>query len=150
MFPPYLDSALVIRAMRIEPGDAVLDVGSGSGVIAVFAAFKAKHVRATDINPAAVETIRANAARHGLEDRLTAVCADLFPPGVRAAFDVVTFNPPYTDHPASDEVGVGILGAEPIGRTGREAVKQAFSKKTAPLRSRELPLPAQPDVDQGW
>lgn len=102
VFPPYLDSALMVRSMHIEPSDAVLDVGSGTGIIAVFAALKAQRVVATDINPAAVESIRANARRHGLEDRLTSVQAGLFPADGESTFNVVTFNPPYTDHPAAD------------------------------------------------
>ena len=101
VFPPYLDSALLVRALHIEDDEEVLDVGSGSGVIAVFAALEAKHVVATDINPAAVRTIRENARRNGVEDRLTAVEADLSPMDEGGGFDVVIFNPPYTDHPAT-------------------------------------------------
>lgn len=104
VFHPYLDSELMIEAMRIEPDESVLDVGSGSGVIAVFAALRASRVVATDLNPAAVETIRANAVRHGLADVLIAYEADLFPPEETGTFDVVVFNPPYTDHPSADVI----------------------------------------------
>ncbi len=128
VFPPYLDSSLVVRAMRVEPEDVVLDVGSGTGVIAVFAARRARRVTATDINPAAVETIRANALRHGLEDRLTAVEADLFPPAGRAAFDVVTFNPPYSDHPAID------MPERSVWDPGHAAVRRFFAGVAGVLR----------------
>ncbi len=103
VFPPYIDSEMIARVMHIEEGDDVLDVGSGSGFIAVNAAASAKHVVATDINPAAIETIRANAARHNVDDRLSAVQADVFPES-KGAFDVVTFNPPFSDHAATDVV----------------------------------------------
>jgi release factor glutamine methyltransferase len=103
VFPPYIDSELITRVMHIEKGDEVLDVGSGSGFIAVTAAATAKRVVATDINPAAIDTIRANAARHRVRDRLTAHKADVFPER-KDAFDVVTFNPPFSDHAAIDVV----------------------------------------------
>ena len=128
VFPPYLDSALLVRAMRIEPDDNVLDVGSGTGVIAVFAALRAKRVVATDINPAAVETIRANANRHDLEDRLTAVQTDLFPRELPAAFDVVTFNPPYTDHPTAD------MAEKSVWDPGHSTIRRFFSGVADVLR----------------
>jgi release factor glutamine methyltransferase len=91
VFPPYIDSELIARVMHIEKGDEVLDVGSGCGYIAVTAA------------AAAIDTIRANAARHQVQDRLTALKADIFPER-KDAFDVVTFNPPFSDHAAADVV----------------------------------------------
>ena len=128
VFPPYLDSELLIRAMRIEPHDEVLDVGSGTGVIAVHAALRGKRVVATDINPAAVETVRANAIRHGVEDRLTAVRADLFPTVEAAAFTVVTFNPPYTDHPAAD------MAERSVWDPGHQTVRRFLSGVAGMLR----------------
>ncbi len=80
-----------------------MDVGSGSGFIAVTAAATVKHVVATDINSAAIETIRANAPKRHVEDRLTVVQADVFPER-NGAFDVITFNPPVSDHAATDVV----------------------------------------------
>lgn len=103
VFPPYIDSEMIARVMHIEESDEVLDVGSGSGFIAVTAAASAKRVVATDINPAAIETIRANAVRHKVADRLSAVQADVFPDG-HGPFDVITFNPPFSDHAAADVV----------------------------------------------
>lgn len=103
VFPPYIDSELIARVMHIEKGDEVLDVGSGSGFIAVTASATARRVVATDINSAAIETIRANAARRHVEDRLTALKTDVFPE-YKDAFDVITFNPPFSDHAAADVV----------------------------------------------
>ena len=101
-FPPYLDSDLIVRHLHVAPHEVVLDVGSGSGVIALAAARQAQRVVATDISPAAVATVRANAERQGLADRIAAFQADLFPSREQGPFDVITFNPPYSDHPAAD------------------------------------------------
>ncbi len=103
VFPPYIDSELIARVMHIKKDDEVLDVGSGCGFIAATAAATPKRVVATDINPAAIDTILANAARHQVQDRLTALKADVFPER-KDAFDVVTFNPPFLDHAAADVV----------------------------------------------
>jgi len=103
-FPPYLDSSLIIGSMRIDPDDEVLEAGTGSGVIALAAAKTARRVVATDVNPAAVQTARLNARRHDSRDRLEVVEADLFPAIEAGPFEVVVFNPPYTDHPAQEAV----------------------------------------------
>lgn len=64
--PTTMLSARLLRGV-IWPGATVLDVGTGSGVLAVLAARSgAPYVRAIDIAPAAVEATRANAARNGV------------------------------------------------------------------------------------
>ncbi len=120
-FPPYLDSTLMIRAMTIYNGDHVLEVGTGCGIIAIAAAQRAASVVATDINPAAVESVRLNAERFGLSDRLSVVEADLFPAHRAERFDVVIFNPPYTDHPAADVI------ERSVWDPGHETVRRFFS-----------------------
>lgn len=56
-----------------------LEIGCGTGVIAVTAALAAHGpVVACDISPQAVENTVRNAERHGVQDRLRAVCGDLF------------------------------------------------------------------------
>ena len=77
-------------------GDAsVLDLGTGSGVAAVFAAQWAGRVVAVDINPAAVRCTRINALLHGVEDKVEALHGDLFEPVAGRRFDLILFNPPY-------------------------------------------------------
>ena len=79
----------------IPAGARVLDLGTGSGVLAVCAAQHAAEVAAVDINPAAVRCARINALLNGVEDRLTVYEGDLFAPVAGRTFDVVLFNPPY-------------------------------------------------------
>lgn len=74
---------------------AVLDMGTGSGVAAVFAAAWADRVAAIDINPAAVRCTRINALIHQVEDRVEVFHGDLFEPVRGRLFDVILFNPPY-------------------------------------------------------
>jgi HemK-related putative methylase len=73
----------------------VLDMGTGSGVGAVFAARCARRVVAVDINPAAVRCARINTALNHLEDKISVHHGDLFAPVRTERFDLVLFNPPF-------------------------------------------------------
>jgi release factor glutamine methyltransferase len=79
----------------IAPEAEVLDLGTGSGVCAVFAAKHARRVVAVDINPAAVHCATVNALLNRLEDRIEVRHGDLFEPIAEQRFDVVIFNPPF-------------------------------------------------------
>jgi release factor glutamine methyltransferase len=74
----------------------VLDVGTGSGAIALAVADEHPGVRvvATDISPEALALAAENRARTGLEDRVELVLGHLVA-GLRGPFDVVVSNPPY-------------------------------------------------------
>ncbi|MGH2537395.1 MAG: HemK2/MTQ2 family protein methyltransferase [Candidatus Promineifilaceae bacterium] len=74
---------------------AVLDLGTGSGAGAIFAARRGAAVTAVDINPEAVRCARLNALLNGLEGRIEAVQGDLFAPVAGRCFDLILFNPPY-------------------------------------------------------
>ena len=77
------------------PGARVLDLGTGSGLGAIFAARYAAQVIATDINPEAVRCARLNALAHHLEQRIETRMGDLFEPVRGERFEVILFNPPY-------------------------------------------------------
>lgn len=79
----------------IPPGSRVLDMGTGSGVAAVFAARWAGTVVAVDINPHAIRCARLNVILHELEEQVDVRRGDLFGPVGDETFDVVLFNPPY-------------------------------------------------------
>ncbi len=74
---------------------SVLDVGTGSGILAVFAAQWAAQVIAVDANPEAVRCARINALINRVEDRVFVRQGDLFAPLQGERFDLVLFNPPY-------------------------------------------------------
>lgn len=79
---------------------AVLEIGTGTGCVAVTVAVQAPRVRmvATDIRWAALALARRNVRRHGAQGRVALAGSDLFgglSPGRQ--FDVVCSNPPYVD-----------------------------------------------------
>lgn len=82
---------LLLEAVEVRPGERVLEIGTGTGIIALHAA-RVANVVATDINPYAVRLAHQNAKADGLQ--LVVVRCDLFR-GLRGTYDVILFNPPY-------------------------------------------------------
>lgn len=101
----YID--LVAEAPLADPPPrTAFDLGAGTGVLAAILARRGiTTVVATDINPRAVESVRDNAARLGLADRVTSLEADLYPPG-RA--DLVVCNPPWLPGEPTSALEAGI------------------------------------------
>jgi len=96
VYEPAEDTFLLARNLHAKPEDATLDIGTGSGLIAILLAKKAKEVVATDINTSSVRCTLLNAKLNQLDGRLEVICGDLFAPFRKGKkFDLVTFNPPY-------------------------------------------------------
>ena len=85
----------------IEPGRVkrVLDLCTGSGCLAILAAFafpRAK-IDAVDLSAGALALARRNVATHRMGDRITLYRGDLFQPLGKARYDLIISNPPYVD-----------------------------------------------------
>ncbi|MFB6203373.1 MAG: HemK2/MTQ2 family protein methyltransferase [Candidatus Nanohaloarchaea archaeon] len=94
-------------------GKKVLEVGSGSGKIAVELAGKGAEVTAVDINPEAVRATEQLAEQENVD--LEVRRSDMFDE-VRERFDLVVFNPPYL--PGEEDIG-----DEEIWRGGEEGIE---------------------------
>ena len=77
-----------------QPG-AILDLGTGTGVLAVAAAEFGHRVVATDIDPEAVRCARINVLLNDLAERVDVRQGDLFEAVSGERFDLVVANPPY-------------------------------------------------------
>src|SRR5262249_13370015 len=78
-------------------GPRIVDIGTGSGAIAIAIA---KHhpraeVTAIDISADALEVARANAEKHDVASRIRFLHGDLFEPVAGEMFDLIASNPPY-------------------------------------------------------
>src|SRR5262249_32840498 len=112
-------------------GKPMLDVGTGSGILALIAlSLGASHARAVDVDPDAIEVARENAHRNHLAARLTADTADLA--AVSGTFAVVTANiearvlVPMADELAARVAEGGILVLSGVLDHQEEDVRRAF------------------------
>lgn len=91
--PPTINGLYLLEYSHVNEGETVLDIGTGSGVHAIFAAEKASRVVATDIFPPAIENAKTNAQLHGAEDKIDFRVGDLFEPvNDSEKFDVFFIN----------------------------------------------------------
>jgi len=93
----------------------VLDVGTGSGCLAVTLALElpAARVVAVDLSPGALAVAAANVRRHRVGSRVRLAGGDLADAVDLARFDLVVSNPPYVDRSETPEISREILDHEP-------------------------------------
>lgn len=75
-----------------------LDLGTGCGSLALFAASHSDHVTAADLNPRSVAISRFNALLNGM-DHVTCIQGSFFEPFENQTFDLITTNPPFVISP---------------------------------------------------
>lgn len=134
-----------LRAPRQDKMDAAtdsvdaIDVGTGSGAIAIAIARHAPGARliATDVSAEALQLARVNAARHGVEDRITFAQADLLD-NVSHRARVITANLPYVTTEEIEALPPEIQAHEPRialdgGRDGLALVRRLLGQLPAHL-----------------
>jgi release factor glutamine methyltransferase len=107
---------LVERAIELARDDQsarILDVGTGSGAIAVAIehALRSKRVTAIDLSEEALEVARGNAARNDADVRF--LQGDLLEPVAGETFELVVSNPPYVPQSDAETLSVEVREHEP-------------------------------------
>lgn len=87
-----------------EAVTSVLDLCTGSGCLAILAAYLFPNARvdAVDLSKDALDVARRNVAEHALEKRVTLYEGDLFAPLKGKSYDLILTNPPYVDKEGMD------------------------------------------------
>lgn len=98
VYPPSSDSLILADALQVPAGAKVLDLCTGSGVLAITAAGQAASVTAVDVSPRAVDTARVNVRANGIAN-VEVRQGDLYSPLNGARFDVIIANPPFVSSP---------------------------------------------------
>jgi ribosomal protein L3 glutamine methyltransferase len=95
---PGANAALIADPAAVT---RVLDLGTGSGALAVLAArrFPAAAIDAVDISADALAVAAQNVAAHDLAGRIRLLQGDLFAPVAGERYDLILANPPYVDAP---------------------------------------------------
>lgn len=121
VYSPSDDSFLMLDAICSFPfrGKRSLDLGTGSGILGLFAALQGGTVTLADVSEAAVN--HAAGAAYSLGLKVDAIISDLFA-NIKGRFEVVLFNPPYL--PSAGKVDVTTDG----GRNGLEVAQRFLSE----------------------
>ena len=122
VYEPAEDTFLLAETVEVRPGEMALDVGTGTGIIALLMARTAKHVLGVDVNPKAIELARRNARLNGIKN-VEFRLSDLFE-NVAGRFDVVTFNAPYLPGEPEEAIDLALVG----GETGREVIDRFIAE----------------------
>jgi len=126
-----------------SPGARFVDVGTGSGCIAISVAREIPESTAwaVDISAAALMVARENAIRHGVVDRIHLVQADLlncFPP--ESLFDLILCNPPYVAFKEYDSLPHNVKDYEPhTALFGGESGVEVYDRLAPEIASRLVP-----------
>lgn len=145
----------LIKARAAEAPDAtihVVDVGAGSGVLAVCAAVassasaaerKSKlQVTAIDLSPAALAIARQNASDHKVAEQITFIEGDLLAPlAAQREIDFIVSNPPYVKESEWRELAREVRDCEPklalvSGEQGTETIAHLIPQAAERLRAK--------------
>ncbi|NGO76806.1 methyltransferase [Streptomyces sp. YC504] len=134
VYAPQDDTALLAEALRSEvlpPHARVLDVGTGTGALALAAAQRGAEVTAVDASWKAVLTARLNARLAQLP--VEVLKGSLLKPVADRTFDLIMANPPYVPAPSTTP-GRGAARAWDAGRDGRLILDRLCATAPALLR----------------
>jgi release factor glutamine methyltransferase len=105
----------VALELRLPEAPRILDVGTGSGILAITLALEipGSRVVAVDLSPGALAVAVKNARRLGATERISFLGADLTTALDLRRFDLVVSNPPYVDRSEIPEISPEVLDFEP-------------------------------------
>jgi release factor glutamine methyltransferase len=136
---PRPETELLVEAAiaRAPRGSRVLDVGSGSGCVAITIARERQDLEVTsiDLSVGALAVARRNAQTH--EANVRFVASDAFD-GIRGEFDLIVANPPYIPRADYEQLAIEVRDHEPRialtpGPRGTEMIERILDARRAPV-----------------
>ena len=94
VYIPAEDSYMLADNLEITESQSVLEIGTGSGIVAMYASRLTDNITVTDINFDACELARKNFEANNIEN-IEILFGNLFEPVKNRKFDVILFNTPY-------------------------------------------------------
>ena len=127
VYSPDEDSILLIESLDVYEGERILEIGCGSGIVAIHCAKNGAVVTAVDINPSAVALTMKNAAANGtfMDVRLSDLYENTY-----SDYDTVVFNLPYLPVSDNDALGKAWSGGDdgmgPLPKLLNEAIGRLY------------------------
>lgn len=125
VYDPAEDTFLLIDSLDVKLGEDVLEIGTGSGIIALECARRGANVVCVDINPNAVELAKRNYLRNKdlIKGKFEARVGDLFSK-IKENYDLIIFDPPYLPTSPSEKVDKWFDAAVDGGSDGLRLTKK--------------------------
>jgi len=130
----------VVELLPLFSRPRVIDVGTGSGAIAIALAHEGPSAAITsiDVSRSALELARGNAALNGFADRIRFLQGDLLGPVADERFDIVASNPPYVPEGDRASLAVEVREHEPAvalfaGEDGLDVIRRLVAEAFAGL-----------------
>ena len=121
VYIPAEDSYLLADNLEIKKGQSVLEIGTGTGIVAMYASRLTDHITVTDINFDACQLAEKNFTANGIEN-IEVLFGNLFEPVENRKFDVILFNTPYLPTEEGDVIDDTINYAFDGGLNGRKVI----------------------------
>ena len=121
VYVPAEDSYLLADNLEIKEGQSVLEIGTGSGIVAMYASRLTDRITVTDINFDACLLAEKNFNDNNIEN-IEILFGNLFEPVKDRKFDVILFNTPYLPTEEDDVIDDTINYAFDGGLNGRKVI----------------------------
>ncbi len=128
VYSPSDDSLLMLSAINPRPSQSILEMGTGSGIIALHCAKLGCKVTAADISENSLDCAKNNAKINGLDVQF--IQSDLFS-NITGKYDMIIFNPPYLSGQDAEVLAVDdkcqLIGGEEGHELSVKFMEQAVS-----------------------
>ena len=121
VYIPAEDSYLLADNLEIKEGQSVLEIGTGSGIVAMYASRLTDEITVTDINFDACELAEKNFKANNIEN-IEILFGNLFEVVKNRKFDVILFNTPYLPTEDDEIIDDNINYAFDGGLNGRKVI----------------------------
>jgi release factor glutamine methyltransferase len=122
VYEPAEDTFLLAENIMVKDSDNVLEIGTGTGIIAIIVSKRVKSIVAVDINRFAVECAQKNAEINHVYVNIK--LGDLFDPVENEKFDLIIFNTPYLPTDVDEIVEDELDAAWDGGKDGRYVINR--------------------------
>ena len=137
VYIPSDDTFLLAENLEIKEGQSVLEIGTGSGLVSMYASLLTDDVTATDINYNALELAEKNFKLNNI-GTIKLEFGDLFEPVKDKKFDVILFNTPYLPTDSDDIINDDLNYAFDGGLDGRKVIDRFINQVSNHLNEKGI------------